>query len=626
MAQPGTRRDSGEPTPRRWLRFAGVVATAAAVAATAACTAGTAGGGVGGGSKGGAGSGSSSTATLTFADCCGMSDTITYNPYNSNGQVWPDWVTLRLALRKAPSLTDYVPQLAESWTMQGQDLVVKLHQGAKWQDGSPVTSKDVYDTAILDGTNGAAFWNDITAVKATDDSTVKFTLRPGQPVPLAENDILANLIVYPSSVYGKFVTSQLEKDVPAYYAKYRKDPTAASKMAAYDRIGDVFKKLSAMKVTKLIGDGPFQLKAMNSSEAVMNKWSGSWFADKIKVDKIDFKSGANQTVYPQLLSNTADFSNAYQPPTVLKSWLETSGAHVAVPEGYGFAIGINSNKYPLNLVKVRQALAYVMSREAMTQAAYGTGSNGGGAATKIITGLTPYQNKTYLTQQQLDSLNPYPVDTEKAAELLKSSGFTQKDGQWYTPKGKRFTLTFTVKSDTSDILTSFTSASRSLTKFGIKSSINAEDGARMATDLAAGDFDLGMYTPRNPLPLGMFSAMLHDNNFLSSGVSSGQRGIGFGPKAKVPGLGTVNVPSTIYSQTSNVGPGKKMNKLVWDWAQLVNQQLPYIYYGTKQYQYAYSTSRFSDWPKTSSQIWTMIVDNSSGGIAYALENGYIVPK
>lgn len=619
-------RAHGSPSRsrRRWRTTLASVATAAAITlVVAGCSAGSPNGG----------KDSATAASLVYSPCCSWNNaTFSSNPWNVNqaASAVSDFVYLRLAIQKFPSITDYAPQLASSWDVSGQTLTVHLQKAAKWQDGSAVTSKDLYDTVMLNGLNGAALWNDITGVKIVDGETVAFTLRASEPIALAENDILANTIVYPSSVYGSFVTPQVEKDVPAYYAVYNTDPTKATTMPEYTRNNSVFKSLAAMNPKQVIGDGPFKLEGMTGSQAKLVKWDGFWLADKIKVPSINFTNGSNQTIYPQLFSNNADFSNVYLSPPLLKRWQGTSGSSLALPQAFGFALAFNNAMYPLNLTPVRQALAYVIPRQQMTEASYGAAHGAGGVWQQYLTGLSPQQNETYLTKDQLSQLNKYDVDTAKATSLLTGAGFTKKGGQWYTPKGAQFTLTFEANADTSDIVTSFTSATKALTAFGIKSDVNATSGAQLSADELNGNFQVAGYFPSGATPLLSLSAMLHDQNFQTSGNYAGKKGMGFGPTADVPGLGKVDVATTIFDQSRTVGPGAKMNDLTWSWAQLVNQQVPYIWYATKVYQFSYSTTNYTNWPPVdssgTSSYWNITGNNQNAGIVYAMENGYIQPR
>jgi peptide/nickel transport system substrate-binding protein len=127
------------------------------------------------------------------------------------------------------SLTSFTPQLASSWTSSGNTLAIHLRPGVKWQDGKAVTSTDVYDTIVLDGTNATAGWLYIPDVSAPNPNEVVITTRAGTNAALLEDQLFTAAIL-PSSVYGQFVTPGLKADDVAYYAKEFTDPAAAQKM------------------------------------------------------------------------------------------------------------------------------------------------------------------------------------------------------------------------------------------------------------------------------------------------------------------------------------------------------------------------------------------------------------
>lgn len=569
--------------------------------------------------------------TFTYFPCCSWQSTWSANPYNVNAlNMANDFVMMRLGIGKFPSLTEYIPQLAESWKIDGDKITVTLRPGLKWQDGTPLTSKDVYDTTILNGLRGDKFWESLTDVAVTDDRTVTYTVRKGEPIQLVQNSIL-EIRPYQSKLYGKFATDAIKKDLITYFGAQKTDPDKAAKSAEFKRIGDAFKDLAAMKVDKLVGNGPFTLDNVTTKEAKLTRWDGFYGADNIKFGGIRFLNGPNETVYSQLFTGNLDFSNVYLSPPLLKRWENTQGSELALPQGFGFVMSFNSSRKPLDIKEVRQALAYVIPRQQMTEAAYGSSPDAGGAWKEINTGLPPSLDEIYLTPDQLGKLNKYPVDTQKATELLQGKGFTKRDGKWFGPDGKQFTLTFTVNSQTSDIVTAFNSASKSLSDFGIDSQVKAMDGAQQDANQRNGDFDIGMHFVGGGNPLNLYNLVLGPGfNFPAQGNYAGKRGIGFGPKADLPGVGEVNVSSTIDRDARTTPPGDEMKKKVWSWAQLVNEDVPYIWYATKVYQFSYSTARFDNWPakddKNTSELWNIIGNDLGGGLSLAMQLGYVAPK
>jgi peptide/nickel transport system substrate-binding protein len=623
---PGNYHASGRP--RRgiagWRRRLAAAGTAVAVALLAAACSG-------GGTQGK----SSTTAYLQFAPCCSWGSTWSFNMYNPLG-LWfvQGLVVLPLAMENYPSLTSFTPQVADSWSVSGNALTIQVRPGMKWQNGKPVTSTDVYDTIVLDGTNGSAGWLYISGVSAPNPREVVVTARPGTNMVLLEDDLLTSLI-YPASTYGPFMNPGLEQDDVAYYAEDFKNPAAAATMPQYAAMQAAFKKFAAYNVPTLIGDGPFTLKAIDTSEALLVKWPGFYDASSVHIAGINYSDNSNQTIYPQLLSGGADFSDVSMAPSILKQWQETPGSATANPPSFPVNLVFNSHAYPLNMTAVRQAIAYVIPRSNMVASAYGGNSvkDRGGVETDYPDGLPDYLNSAYLTPSEIASLNPYPVNDAKAASLLQSAGFHKSGGNWIMPNGRPFTLSFLVNSAWSDVVASFTNAASALSAFGIGTNVDATDGTTVVQDTENGNFQVSMMLIGGPDPLlDDFDPMLGPAaNFETLGQYAGKRGLGFGPKMAVPGLGTVDVPSTIEQESEQVGPGPQMNQLTYDWARLVNQQLPYLTYDIKMDQFEFSSKRFTDWPPMNAQgtspLWNIMSQdvNQNEGLTLMLEEGYIRP-
>lgn len=564
---------------------------------------------------------------LTVSACCSFG-TYSYNEFNTNALgLMKNWVLLPLAVEDYPSLSDFTPVLASSWSVKGRQLTMHIRPGVNWQDGQPVTSTDVYDTVVLDGANGSPFWDDISDVSAPNSSEVVFTLRPNESAILAEDAIFQEVYVVPSSVYGRFATSALKADEVAYYAKAAADPAAASSMPQGKAIATDFKDLASYDVTNVVGDGPFQLENITSSEAQLVKWDGYYDASKVHVAGVDYYSEANQAVYPLLTSGVLQFTSVELPSPLLRRWATTPGSEMFTHPSSGLVMAFNDQKYPFNEVQVRQALAYVIPRATMAADTYGTERGAGGIAEATPDGLPGYLQAEYLTPAEVAGLNRYPVDDAKAASLLESVGFHKNGGQWSTAHGQPFTITLYAESGASDVQTAFSVAAEALSSFGIKSSVEDVAPATLEADELDGDFTVGFEQPSGINPLYVFDQQLGTtNNFPSLGSYAGDKGLGFGPTFAVPGLGTVDVSQAIDKEEVATPPGPVMDRLVWDWVRLVNEQVPYLWYATKIYQLSYSTKQFSDWPAETSPLWDIMSANRDAGLVLAITEGYLRPR
>ncbi|HEX4216657.1 MAG TPA: ABC transporter substrate-binding protein [Candidatus Dormibacteraeota bacterium] len=572
----------------------------------------------------------SSNATLVMASS-GPWTQWQWNPWTT---VFPGaaggFIYLPLAVQDWPNLTSFTPMLASSWSVQGDKLLVKLQPNARWQNGQPVTSTDLIDTLYLYGADGAPVWADIASVSAAGQKEVALTLRKGVPMVLLENNLFNGIIPFPSSVWGKYVTPSLKADVIAYNNLAATDPNAAASSAANQGLAAVFQKVAKVAPSTPIGDGPYKLAGITTQEVRLIKWDGYYDAKSITIPQISFLGLAQPDVNAQLLSGRADFSSGwlYMPPTIVQRWNHTQDAHLlSVPGTFQAQVIFNDTQYPFTDTTVRQALAYAFPLQKMNQLAWGNISPHA-VYPQIPDGLTPKVADQFLTQSQLSSLNTYSYDPSKADQLLTSAGFQKKNGEWYMPNGKQLTLALSIDAAWTDQVAALKVAASTLSSIGIQSTLTTVEDATYVQDLHSGNFQVATYccAGGSPDPLTDFAAspMGSLENYTTYGNNKGQHGIGFGPTADVPGLGTVNVPETLDAEANGVGPGSQMKDLTWDWAKFVNQQVPYLQYTNFANQIAYSTSNF-DWPKTSNQTWVNI---NSGNYAVILEqeNGSLHPK
>lgn len=579
--------------------------------------------------------------------------TFSNNPYSASFPS-PAWglVDLPLAFQLPPTAAhpqpSYLPQVATSWSINGDRLIVHLRAGMRWQNGKPVTSKDVYGTTVASGTGGG-LWSYIDNITTPSPTEVVFTIQPGTPPKLAEVAILTGF-VYPSSVYSVAATASLEHaEAQSAQLALENKRLAKAKVGATKAAQDLangqsflpaaqaakykaiqtqlqaaYKKLADVNPKTMIGDGPFKLGHINSFEGTFTKSQSFYNASKEHLAGIDVTNiSSNQQGYGLFFGGRSDLTFAFAASNIVHRVLTTPNAHIfSTPNYYGIAYVYNCRRYPLSLTSVRQAMTYLIPRKAMADAAYG-GIDPGGVYQSEVDGLIPEVANGYLTAGQIRSLNSYPNNPKKAAQLLRSAGLKKQDGTWRLPDGKPFTINLLTVSGYSDVITAFELAEKTLTNFGIKTTVSAApDGADLNADVQKGNFDVVELSANSLDPLDTFQGLLGTTwNF----INSTEPGIGFGPKATLPGVGRVNVPLAINTESAEVAGGSRMRQLVWDWARLVNKQVPYVIYDDSREQHYYSTARLKDWPPHSSSIWDFIAYNTWGGIDQMIEHGYLRP-
>jgi peptide/nickel transport system substrate-binding protein len=96
------------------------------------------------------------------------------------------------------------PQLAESYSWNGQNVTVVLNRNVKFNDGRPMTADDVvysYELQNRYATSGTAYWSYIDSVRKVDNYTVEIRGKPSNFNPKQIETSLAALYIVPKHVW-----------------------------------------------------------------------------------------------------------------------------------------------------------------------------------------------------------------------------------------------------------------------------------------------------------------------------------------------------------------------------------------------------------------------------------------
>jgi peptide/nickel transport system substrate-binding protein len=226
------------------------------------------------------------------------------------------------------------PDLAASWS-SSPDLTqwtFVLRKGVTFHDGSPMTANDVVATfeAILDAKTASPARRNvgpITKIAAKDANTVVFTLS----APFAD---LPVTLAYTNA-----------KIIPASVIK--------SGMAALDRAA--------------IGTGPFKLVSFEGDRKIVVTRNEAYY-DKARpyLDRIEIVVYPDSTAESSaLISGDTDLISTL-PPTEFERLKSAKGVKgLRTPSGQFCNVNFGCDQKPFNDVRVRQALALTIDRNAM---------------------------------------------------------------------------------------------------------------------------------------------------------------------------------------------------------------------------------------------------------------------
>ncbi|MEQ9178629.1 MAG: ABC transporter substrate-binding protein [Nitratireductor sp.] len=271
---------------------------------------------------------------------------------------------------------EVAPALAESWEISddGKVYTFKLRAGATYHDGSAFDAEDVkfsLERAMAEDSTNAqkGLFAAIDTVEIVDPTTVKITLKQPQ---------------------GSFL----------YNLGWGDAVIVASESADGNKENPV-------------GTGPFKFDNWaKGSSITLSKAEGYW-GEPVALDTVEFRiiPDAAAAVPALLTGDVHAFPN--MPAGDALPQIEADPRFVVVvgsTEGETI-LSTNNKKPPFDNLKVRQAIAHALDREAIIA------GNGSGFGTPIGSHFSP-GNEAYV-----DLTGTYPHDIEKAKALLKEAGF-----------------------------------------------------------------------------------------------------------------------------------------------------------------------------------------------------------
>jgi peptide/nickel transport system substrate-binding protein len=367
----------------------------------------------------------------------------------------------------------FKPELAEDMIVGDMSITFKLRKDAKFQDGTPVTTKDVkwsFDRAVSVGGFPAVQMKAGTLVKSeqfvvVDDATFR--------VDFIKKDrlTLPDLAVIVPGIYNSELLKKNATDKDPWALEYTKSNTAGS---------------GAYKVTSW----------KPGVEVVYERFDG-WVAGKPpQLKKIIWRtipSAGNRRALME--RGDADISFDLDPKDFTEMQRETKLKMISNPIGNGmYSVELNVVNPPFNNEKVRQAVAYAIPYRNIIDAAMFGNANAlfGGRSNDVSTIAWP-------------QATGYTTDMDKAKALMAESGAGPID--------------ITISFDLGDAVKCepiATLVQESLGHIGINTTINKVPGSNWRSEMAKKTM---------PLMVNFFSGWLDYPEYFFFWCYSGQNAI-----------------------------------------------------------------------------------------------------
>ena len=273
-----------------------------------------------------------------------------------------------------------VPQIATSWKLLSDNEVeFQLRDDVTFHDGTPLTADDVvYSVKRITDPEFASpqlgQFNKIVGAKATGDHTVVLTTDGPYPVLLAQ---LVKLSIVP-----KHVVESVGND------EFNLHP---------------------------VGSGPYKFEEWQRGVSVTLKRNDEYWGDKGQFETAVFRAVPDaSTRIADLEAGTVDLVVSLDSDQA-KQLESASGVKPLIVRTERVAyLGINTTQPPFNDLGLRQAVAYAIDKDGITQGILSGGE-------KVVGELVAPASFGWV-----DGIEPYPYDPEKAKALVAKAGDAAK--------------------------------------------------------------------------------------------------------------------------------------------------------------------------------------------------------
>jgi peptide/nickel transport system substrate-binding protein len=340
--------------------------------------------------------------------------------------------TQRFLLATKPGTTELVPDLAASMptvSKDGKTVTVELKTGVRFSPpvNREVTSADVkyaiergFSASVANGYAAAYF----SAIQGAPKTPPAFP-QPISGIETPDPHTIVFHLVRPEAVFVSALSQPLTAPVPESYAKPFDDQAVSSYGLHQVATGPYMIKNTASGSINGVGYKPGQLVHLVRNP----NWDSSTDFRLACVDQVLFQEGyQDPTVMTKtILSGSADANgDSPPPPAELRSILASSEQRHELyftPAGGSRYVALNTSKAPFDKLDVRQAVAYVLDRNAMRLTRGGLVD--GTIATHFI---DPGFGDQGFDQAGGTSFDPFPSanfsgDVAKAKALMRQAGY-----------------------------------------------------------------------------------------------------------------------------------------------------------------------------------------------------------
>ena len=402
---------------RRWHSFprrgALALGLAGLLAGTAAC---------GGGDSGDHGA-AATGGTMVFGTSA--------DPISMDGSYVSDGESLRVVrqlfetlVTTVPGGTEIEPLLASAYepSNDGKTWTFTLRDGVKFHDGTDFDAEAVcfnFDrwfnfTGVQQSASVSYYWQTVfTGYAKNEDPSLGQSLY--ESCAATGGKAVINLTSSSASFLSGLALAAFSIASPAALVKYEADKVTGT--------GEEPRFEGTFGTQNPVGTGPFRFETFEPNNRLVIARFDDYWGDKAKLDKVIFTPIADGPARRQALQSGDIQGYDLVDPADLQP-LEAAGFQILDRPAFNVAyVGFNTAKPPFDNLKIRQAIAHALNRQALVTAKYPPGA-------EVAKEFMPPSLFGYS-----DDVTEYPYDVEKAKTLIAESGVANPTLEFWYPTG-----------------------------------------------------------------------------------------------------------------------------------------------------------------------------------------------
>lgn len=375
----------------------------------------------------------------------------------------------------------YIPVLGTEISTEGKVTTIKLRKGVKWTDGTEFTAKDVVSQINITYVTGGIIWDYLDSVEAVDEYTVKATWKDTNAIT---TQLIGSMVM--NAPYHKY---KEWSDKAGELIKNRKyDENGKLSKESKDLITPVRESLYEWKpgIDETIGTGPFTVKNVTTSEAVLVKNNNYWAEENIKIEQVNIVRFTSLESYLNLVKGDGfDMETQGMSPDVYKEVIEKNDVKVILGADLGQpSLQFNSMIAPLDDVNVRKGIHHLIDRDTLKLIA----EPGSEDPDMTSSGLVPTMRDEFLSKDFQATLEQYNGDKAKAEEYFKKAGWSKgSDGVWVDKSGKVVELEMATCNAFPTFFLCADAVVNQLNEFGIKTTLKSVESSAYWKYVSDGD-------------------------------------------------------------------------------------------------------------------------------------------